>query len=146
MLVGLGEEGALLAAKLQRGLPTLVLSGLSGLTTAFSNDVDPDLAFAQQAYAYARPGDVLMCLSTSGNARNVRLAAVAAKVRGAVVIGLTGQGGGKLAKHVDLLLDVPAWETYRVQEMHLPLYHALCAMIEAEMFGEDEADERLRGV
>ena len=138
-LLDLGEEGALLAERLQRGLPTLVLSGLSGLTTAFSNDVEPDLAFAQQAYAYARPGDVLLCLSTSGNARNVRLAALAAKARGATVIGLTGQGGGKLAKHVDLLLDVPEWETYRVQELHLPLYHALCAMLEAEMFGEGEA-------
>ncbi len=137
-LTDLGEEGGLLAEKLQRGLPTLVLSGLSGLSTAFANDVDADLAFAQQAYAYARPGDVLLCLSTSGNARNVRLASVAAKARGALVIGMTGQGGGKLATHVDLLLDVPEWETYRVQEMHLPLYHALCAMLEAEMFGEDE--------
>jgi D-sedoheptulose 7-phosphate isomerase len=81
---------------------------------------------------------VLLCLSTSGNARNVRLAAVAAKARGALVIGLTGQGGGRLAKYVDLLLDVPEWETYRVQEMHLPLYHALCAMLEAELFGEGE--------
>jgi len=131
-----GAEGAKLANGLQRGLPALVLSGLPGLTTAFSNDVDPLLAFAQQAYAYARPGDALWCLSTSGNAENVRLAAVAARARGAFVIGLTGKGGGKLAEHVDILLDVPERETYRVQELHLPLYHALCAMLEAEMFGE----------
>ena len=134
----LGDAGALLAEKLQRGLPTLVLSGLSGLTTAFANDVDPELTFAQQAYAYALPGDVLLCLSTSGNAWNVQLAALAAKARGATVIALTGKGGGKLAKHVDLLLDVPESETYKVQELHLPLYHALCAMLEAELFGEGE--------
>jgi D-sedoheptulose 7-phosphate isomerase len=137
-LEGHEEEGAMLAAKLQRGLPTLVLSGLPGLTTAFSNDVAPELAFAQQAYAYARPGDVLLGLSTSGNARNVLYGAIAAKARGAFVIGLTGMGGGALARRADILLDVPERETYRVQELHLPLYHALCAMLEAEMFGEDE--------
>jgi D-sedoheptulose 7-phosphate isomerase len=139
-LEALGAVGALLADKLQRGLPTVVLSGLPGLTTAFSNDVDPEMAFAQQAFAYARPGDVLLCLSTSGNAKNVRLAAVAARARGAAVIGLTGRGGGQLAKHVDLLLDVPERETYRVQELHLPLYHALCAMVEADLFGEGESE------
>jgi D-sedoheptulose 7-phosphate isomerase len=139
-LFTLGEEGRMLSEKLQRGLPTLVLSGLHGLTTAFSNDVDPEMAFAQQAFAYARPGDVLLCLSTSGNAKNVRLAAVAARARGAAVIGLTGRGGGQLTKHVDLLLDVPERETYRVQELHLPLYHALCAMVEADLFGEGEGE------
>jgi D-sedoheptulose 7-phosphate isomerase len=137
-LEALGAEGARMAGKLQRGLPTLVLSGLPGLTTAFSNDVDPELAFAQQAYAYARPGDVILCLSTSGNAKNVISAAVAAKARGAFVIALTGAGGGALARHADILLDVPERETYRAQELHLPLYHALCAMLEAEMFGEGE--------
>jgi D-sedoheptulose 7-phosphate isomerase len=134
----LGEEGAMLSEKLQRGLPTLVLSGLTGLSTAFLNDVDPDMTYAQQAFAYAKPGDVLLGITTSGNARNVRRAAIAAKARGASVIGLTGQGGGKLAAHVDILLDVSERETYRVQELHLPLYHALCAMLEAEMFGEGE--------
>lgn len=134
----LGAEGAHLAAGLQRGLPTLVLSGLPGLTTAFSNDVNPEMAFAQQAYAYARPGDVLMGLSTSGNAKNVIYAAVAAKARGALVIGLTGTGGGLLSRHADILLTVPERETYRIQELHLPLYHALCAMLEAEMYGEVE--------
>ena len=134
----LGAEGAHLAAGLQRGLPTLVLSGLPGLTTAFSNDVNPEMAFAQQAYAYARPGDVLMGLSTSGNAKNVIYAAVAARARGALVIGLTGTGGGALKRHTDILLTVPERETYRVQELHLPLYHALCAMLEAEMYGEGE--------
>ena len=132
---GVGEH---LAGMLQRALPTLVLTGLPGLTTAFSNDVEPELAFAQQAFAYARPGDVLMGLSTSGNAGNVVCAAVAARARGATVIGLTGMGGGVLKRHADILLDVPERETYRVQELHLPLYHALCAMLEAEMFGEGE--------
>ena len=79
-----------------------------------------------------------MGLSTSGNAKNVIYAAVAAKARGATVIGLTGTGGGALSRHADILLTVPERETYRVQELHLPLYHALCAMLEAEMYGEVE--------
>lgn len=137
-LESFGAEGARLAGKLQRALPSLVLTGLPGLTTAFSNDVDPELAFAQQAFAYARPGDVILCISTSGNAKNVVYAAVAAKARGAFVIGLTGAGGGELARHADILLNVPEHETFRAQELHLPLYHALCAMLEAEMFGEGE--------
>ena len=108
-----GAEGTLLAETLQRGLPVLVLSGLTGLSTAFANDVDPALAYAQQAHVYAREGDVLLGISTSGNARNVRLAALAAKARGAKVIALTGQGGGKLAAVCDLLVDVTQTETYR---------------------------------
>ncbi len=132
-LENLGAEGARLADGLQRGLPTLVLSGLTGFTTAFSNDVDPLLVFAQQAFAYARPGDVLLGVSTSGNAKNVIYAAVAARARGALVIGLTGKGGGKLKEHADILLDVPERETYLAQELQLPLYHALCAMLYAEI-------------
>ena len=137
-LTALGPEGETLAGELQRALPVIVLSDLQGLTTAFSNDVDPDAAYAQQAFAFARPGDVLLGISTSGNARNVRLAALAAKARGARVIGLTGQGGGRLAPLCDVLLDVPETETYRVQEKHLPVYHALCMMLEAAMFGGEE--------
>lgn len=134
-----GTEGGALAQKLQRALPTLVLSDLQGLSTAFANDVEPDMVYAQQAYALAVPGDVLMGVSTSGNAHNVYLAAVAAKAKGASVIGLTGQTGGRLAALCDVLLNVPETETYRVQEKHLPVYHALCAMLEQTMFGGREA-------
>ena len=137
-LAGAGDDGAL-AARLQRALPVLVLHGLCGMSTAFLNDVDGEMTYAQQAFVYAKPGDVLLCISTSGNARNVRLAAIAARARGARVIGLTGENGGKLAAHCDLCLRVPAHETYRVQEFHLPVYHALCASVENEMFGGMEA-------
>lgn len=133
-----GAEGELLAETLQRGLPVLVLSALTGLSTAFANDVDAAMTFAQQAFVYAKEGDVLLAISTSGNARNVRLAAVAAKARGAKVIALTGEGGGKLNTACDLLVDVPETETYRVQEMHLAVYHCLCLMLEDHFFAEEE--------
>ena len=135
-LASLGREGEELAGRLQRALPVLTLTGLPGLSTAFGNDVDPTMVFAQQAFAYAQPEDVLIAISTSGNADNVRLAALAAKGRGAKVIGLTGIGGGKLATCCDLVLDVPETETYRVQELHLPVYHCLCAMLEELFFRE----------
>jgi D-sedoheptulose 7-phosphate isomerase len=139
VLAELGEEGEKLARKLQRGLPALVLSGLTGLSTAFANDVDPELCYAQQAFVYARENDVLLALSTSGNARNVRFAALAAKARGAKAIALTGEGGGALAGVCDLLIGVPRRETYRVQELHLAVYHCLCMMLEAHFFGKEES-------
>ena len=129
-----GDDG-MLANVLQRAVPVLVLSGLS---TAFLNDVEPQAVFAQQAYAYARPGDVLMGISTSGNSKNVIQAMIAAKARGAKIIALTGEGGGKMAGLCDVLVDVPQKETYRVQELHLPVYHALCAALESELYGKDE--------
>ncbi len=132
-----GDDG-MLANVLQRAVPVLVLSGLSGLSTAFLNDVEPQAVFAQQAYAYARPGDVLMGISTSGNSKNVIQAMIAAKARGAKIIALTGEGGGKMAGLCDVLVDVPQKETYRVQELHLPVYHALCAALESELYGKDE--------
>ncbi len=138
-LAALGEEGRALAGKLQCALPAVVLQGLPGLNSAFGNDVDPLMVYAQQAFAYAEPQDVFLGITTSGNAANVRLAALAAKARGAKVIGLTGAGGGKLAAFCDLLLDVPETETFLVQELHLPVYHCLCAMLEEAFFGEAEA-------
>jgi D-sedoheptulose 7-phosphate isomerase len=134
-LAAQGEAGAYLSQTLQRALPAIVLTGLPGLSSAFLNDVDGDATYAQQAFAYARAGDVLIGISTSGNAKNVLLAAAAARARGAKVIGLTGEGGGKLAAACDILIDVPRRETYRVQELHLPIYHALCIMIESAFFG-----------
>ena len=137
-LLACGAQGEELAGKLQRGLPVLVLSGLTGLSTAFANDVNPALCYAQQAFVYATKGDVLLAISTSGNARNVRLAAVAAKARGAQVIALTGAGGGALSQACDLLLAVPQTQTYRVQEQHLAVYHCLCLMLEAHFYGKEE--------
>lgn len=135
-LAALGEPGEYLSQKLQRALPAIVLNGLPGLSSAFSNDVDGDSVYAQQAFAYARPGDVLLGISTSGSARNALLAAVAARARGAKVVAMTGEGGGALKEACDVLIAVPERETYRVQEMHLPIYHALCAMLESHFFGE----------
>jgi D-sedoheptulose 7-phosphate isomerase len=132
-----GDDGRL-GRTLQRGLPCVVLTGLPALTSAFANDVDGTAALAQQAFAYAREGDALLAISTSGNAVNVCLAAVAVKARGGRVIALTGEGGGRLAGLADVALKVPARETFRVQELHLPLYHALCAALEERFFGGAE--------
>lgn len=137
-LLQAGDDGTL-AKGLHNGLPCLVLSGLTGLSTAFANDADPALAFAQQAWVYARPVDVLLGITTSGSSRNVVLAAQAAKTRGAKVIGLTGAKLGKLAPLCDALINVPDSETYRVQELHLPVYHAICLEMEERFFGKEQS-------
>lgn len=134
-LTNAGDDGTL-GGRLQNGLPCLVLNGLPGLSSAFSNDADPALTFAQQAWVYARPGDVLLGITTSGSSRNVVLASQAAKARGAKVIGLTGAKLGRLAPLCDVLLAVPDTETYRVQELHLPVYHAICLELEERFFGK----------
>lgn len=136
-LTACGDDGTL-AAGLQNGLPCLVLNGLPGLSSAFANDADPALTFAQQAWVYARPGDVLLGITTSGSSRNVVLAAQAAKARGAKVIGLTGAKLGRLAPLCDVLLSVPDTETYRIQELHLPIYHAICLELEERFFGKEQ--------
>lgn len=127
----MGEDWA---AGLQRGLPAIDLTANSALISAVVNDIDGASAYAQQVVAYAKPGDVLIAISTSGNAENVRRAAVAARAMGAVVIGMTGESGGRLAPLCDILLNVPETETFRVQERHLPLYHALCLRVEDAFF------------
>ena len=124
--------------KLQGALPVIVLSGHSALSTAFANDVSPELTFAQQVVGYGRPGDVFLGISTSGNARNVLLAAQVAKARGLTVLGLTGGTGGKLAKAADEAVVVKGNSPADVQELHLPAYHALCAMLEEHFFGARE--------
>ena len=128
------ELGPTLARKLQAGLPAINLSAASALGTAFANDVSAELSYAQAALAYARPGDVLWGISTSGNAVNVRAALCAARAAGMTTLGLTGKGGGKMARLCDVLIDVPATRTFEVQELHLPIYHCLCAMIESRFF------------
>jgi len=121
---------------LQVGLPAIALSSLTGVNTAFANDVDPALAYAQGVMALGRPGDVLLAISTSGNAANVNHAAVTARALGLTVIALTGQGGGKLADVSEIGIFVPEKETFKVQELHLPVYHYLCAAVEEVFFDQ----------
>jgi D-sedoheptulose 7-phosphate isomerase len=133
---GRAKLPAELANKLQGALPAIPLTGFPALTTAFGNDVDPQLAWAQLVWGLGKPGDVLVGISTSGNATNVCAAMEAARARDLRRIGLTGAGGGRLASLTDICLRAPAVETYRVQEYHLPIYHCLCLMLEDEFFGD----------
>ena len=130
------ELGSVLAEHLQGALPAITLTGHSSLTTAFMNDSLPELIFAQQVNGYGKAGDVFLGISTSGNSRNVLFAAVAAKAKGLKVIGLTGAKDCRLAHLADLCIQVPETETYKIQELHLPVYHCLCAAAEADVFGE----------
>jgi D-sedoheptulose 7-phosphate isomerase len=127
-------EGAYLADKLQGALPTISLASHTSLITAIVNDIAGDLIFAQQVYGYGRPGDVLLAISTSGNSPNVLHAVRVAHVRGLTTIGFTGRGGGQLAALADVALCVPADRTADIQERHLALYHALCALLEEALF------------
>ena len=117
------------------GLSVIPLTGFPALSTAFCNDVEPEYVFAQLTLALGRRGDALVCLSTSGNSANVCRAAEVARARGLHVLALTGQAGGKLADLADVCIRVPATPTPHVQEFHLPIYHALCLMLEDEFDG-----------
>ncbi len=128
------ERGAALAGHLQQGLPAIALTGHQGLSTAFLNDVDGEMAYAQQVLGYGKKGDVFLGISTSGNAKNVMYAAVTAKAMGIKVAGLTGKSGGELKAVSDVSIVVPEQETYKIQELHLPVYHALCLMLEEHFF------------
>lgn len=128
------QRGKELAEKLQGGLPAIALTGHSALSTAYANDVDGDLAFAQQTYGYGKKGDVLLGISTSGNSKNVMYAMAAAKALGMKTIGLTGRDGGQLKECADVSVVVPETETFKIQELHLPVYHALCLMLEERFF------------
>ncbi len=130
-----GAEGADLAGKLQRGLRAVSLLSHPGFTSAFCNDVDPSLVYAQQLYALGRPGDVLLGISTGGGAANVKFAEMAAKMMGIRSILLTGNRHGICEKYADIVIAVPDSETCRIQELHLPVYHAICAAVEDAMFG-----------
>ena len=133
-LSAFGEEGELLAQKLQYGIKAISLSEHSALSTAVLNDNGQDLAFAQAVYNYAGEGDVLIAISTSGNARNLRLATLAAKAKHAKSILLTGKSGGALATLTDVAIKVPETETYLIQELYFPVYHTLCIVVENELF------------
>lgn len=130
------ELGQTLADNLQGALPAISLTGHSALQTAFMNDAEPELVFAQQVNGYGKPGDVYLGISTSGNSKNVLYAAVTAKSRGLKVIGLTGNKESKLMKYADVCIRVPETETYKIQELHLPVYHCLCLMLEERFFGQ----------
>jgi len=123
-----------LAEHLEGALRAIALTGSGSLATAIANDGAPDLVFAQQVYGYGRPGDVLWGLSTSGNSSNVLHALKVARAKGMPTLGMTGQGGGAMAALCDVCICVPESETYRVQELHLPVYHALCRMVEVRFF------------
>lgn len=135
-LIASGPDGEHLAETLEGSLGAVSLVSMSGVLTAFANDVEWEAAFAQQVLGLAKTGDTLLVLSTSGNSRDCVLAAVLARALGVATVGLTGAGGGRFREVCDIAVCVPADETYQVQEYHLPVYHALCAMLESELFGD----------
>ena len=129
------ELGPILAANLQGALPAIALDGHLALTTAYMNDCEPLLCFAQQVNGYGKTGDIFLGISTSGNSKNVLYAATVARAKGMKVIGLTGQKESKLSEYADVCIKVPQTETYMIQELHLPVYHCLCLMLEDKFFG-----------
>ncbi len=135
------SRGAYLAEKLQTGLPAISLNAHTALITAVANDIDAALIFAQQVAAYGREEDILIALTTSGNSRNVVDAAITAKAMGMTVVGMTGEGGGRLREFADILIAVPARRTAEVQEYHLPVYHAMCKAVEEAFFGTMNDEE-----
>lgn len=130
------QLGEPLAAKLQGGLPAIPLTGFVGLRSAWLNDCEPDYLYAQLVLALGRPGDVLVGISTSGNAKNVGHALEAADRLGLKTVALTGESGGRAATLAHHAIKVPAREVHLIQELHLPVYHTLCLLLEAAFFGE----------
>lgn len=129
------DLGITLAENLQGALPAISLSGHSSLTTAFMNDANADLVFAQQVNGYGKTNDVFLGISTSGNSKNICYAAITAKAKNMRLIGLTGERESKLSHMADCCIKVPETETYKIQELHLPVYHCLCLMLEEHFFG-----------
>lgn len=128
------ELGSVLAENLQGALPAIALDGHLALSTAYMNDCEPLLCFAQQVNGYGKAGDVFLGISTSGNSKNVLFAAITAHAKGLKVIGLTGAKDSKLKDMSDVCIKVPQTETYMIQELHLPIYHCLCLMLEDRFF------------
>lgn len=129
------KYGKELCDSLQGALPTISLNNHESLNTAFLNDVNPCATFAQQIIGYGNKGDVFLGISTSGNSKNVVMAAIVAKAKGLKVIGLTGAKNSDLEKLADITIKAPSTETYRIQEYHLPIYHCICLMLEEYFFG-----------
>ena len=133
------ENGEDIASKLQRAIRCISLVSQSGVISAFANDIDPSLVYAQQVYAYAKSEhDVLIALSTSGNSLNIVNAVKAARAAGIKTVSITGEKESRLSALSDVTIKLPTTVTYEVQELTLPVYHALCAALEAEIFGADE--------
>ena len=128
------ELGSVLAENLQGALPAIALDGHPALSTAYMNDCEPLLCFAQQVNGYGKSGDVFLGISTSGNSKNVLIAATTAHAKGMKVIGLTGAKDSKLKDMSDVCIKAPQTETYMIQELHLPIYHCLCLMLEDKIF------------
>ena len=126
--------GTELSSELHGGLPALSLPSMIGFHTAFNNDNNPEFAFAQQVVAFGKANDVLWGISTSGNSKNVLHAVKTAKALGLKTFGLTGENGGKLSQIADITIKAPADNVARIQELHLPIYHAICAFVEDKMF------------
>ncbi len=131
----IGVDGEDVVSKLQGGIPAISLPAQAAVLSAFANDVDASLVYAQLVYGYARKGDLLIALSTSGNSKNVVSAAKVARAVGISTLALTGSRESKLSKLSDCTVRVPETETFKVQELHLPIYHYLCAYMENEIFG-----------
>lgn len=129
------ETGKMLAEKLQQGLPAISLTVHQSLITAIANDISGEVIYAQQVVGWGNKGDVLIGLSTSGNSQNVIDAMIVARAKGLKTIGMTGETGGKMRDWSDVLINVPQRRTAYVQELHLPVYHALCMLVEIECFG-----------
>jgi len=128
------ELGGILAENLQGALPAIALDGHPALSTAYMNDCEPLLCFAQQINGYGKPGDVFLGISTSGNSKNILFAATTAHAKGMKVIGLTGAKDSRLMNMSDVCIKAPQTETYMIQELHLPIYHCLCLMLEDKFF------------
>ena len=128
-------RGEQLAKNLQQPLLAIPLVSLEALSTAFINDVDGYGVYAQQMLGFGKPGDVFLAISTSGNSKNVMNATVVARAMGVKIIGLTGAKGGELASVADVSVKAPSEETYMIQELHLPIYHCWCLMLEERFFG-----------
>ena len=128
------DGGEKIARGLQKGLPAISLVSHTGLMTAFLNDCDPDLVFAQQVFGYMNECDTLIALSTSGNSENVVNAVITAKAKNGKTVAVTGKTGGKLLSLCDAIIKLPSADTAKIQELTLPLYHTLCAMLEEEFF------------
>ena len=130
------ELGEVLGEHLQVGLPAIALDGHFALSSAYMNDCEPLLCFAQQVNGYGRAGEVFLGISTSGNSKNIIYAATVAKAKGMKVIGLTGAKDSKLSEMADVTIRSSQTRTYMIQEHHLPIYHCLCLMLENRFFGE----------
>lgn len=131
----LGEEAEDFINLLQRGIPAISLSAQSAICSAFINDVDPDMIYAQMVFGYGKKEDLLIAISTSGNSKNTVNAAKCAKALGIATLALTGKDDSHLSRICDVTVKAPETETFKVQELHLPIYHYLCAAVEEEFFG-----------